>query len=75
MISQIDMILLLIDLPCVYVCFRLVHLMHYKLKLDKQMLHLARLSFLIVTCSLDSFSWGTRANNLHIKVTLDIVID
>jgi hypothetical protein len=49
--------------------------MHYKLKNDKQMLHLARLSFLIVTSPLDSFSLGTRANYLHIKVRLDIVID
>jgi hypothetical protein len=46
------MILLLIDLPCVYVCFRSVHMMHYKIKNDKQMPHLARLSFLIVTCPL-----------------------
>jgi hypothetical protein len=70
------MILLLIDLPCGYDVFRSVHLMHYTIKNDKQMmLYLPRLSFLFVTWKLEGFSWTTGANYLHIKVRHDIVID
>ncbi len=41
--------------------FRSVHLMHYTIKNDKQMmLYLGRLSFLFVTLKIEGFSWNTQ---------------
>ena len=74
--SKLDMILLLIVLPCGDAVFRSVHLMHYTIKNDKQMmLYLGRLSFFFVTLRIDGFSWTTGANYYHITVRHDIVID